>query len=420
MMNLKLKNSIIVSGILFFLFVAISNGFGQINKFKYYAPLTGVDETQYQSVPLNSKILAQTKNDWNDFRILQVTDHDTIETPFIFNWLQEEWKNKTYNASIINQTRVKGKYSSFVLKFNENYIINEINLSFEELYFDKRITLEGSYDGQTWETIATNMRIIGFEKSNFYYTKLEFSESKFPYYKVVINDEHSSPIHVISADTRLYKFKEASYSPVKIQSIKRTEIKKDESKKVYENKTVFEVKLPELNCIHHIRVKCKDTIDFYRRVSVCNSKLVNMFEGNLTSFGKECTLNVSTDLKVLNDFTVVIDHNDNQALNDIEIEVYGQNAELVAQLNPDNDYILCYSSNKVNAPVFDLQYFTAKIPDVKNKVIVGEINEVKPKVAQLKKVADSPMIKEKMWLWVVLIVLVLLLGGFAYSMTKKV
>ncbi|HLC83615.1 MAG TPA: hypothetical protein VJI69_07280, partial [Bacteroidia bacterium] len=100
----------------------------------------------------------------------------------------------------------------------------------------------------------------------------------------------------------------------------------------------------------------------------------------------------------------------------IDVNVFGMNAFLVSRLEPEEKYLIVYGKPKVTVAEYDLGYFSSKIASTAKDVNCKAETVIK----NLPPKKNEPMIQQQKWLWITLGGLVLLLGGFAFSLMKKI
>lgn len=410
--------------IAFLLFLlACSDLDAQLRKYDYYREISNLKGSGYYTVPLGPEVLAKCSSGFCDFRIYEIAGTDTLETPFLMNWKDDEFKNTSYSATLIDQSYKKGCCSFTTLTFNEPKEINEIQLEITENNFDKLVKLEGSQDNRDWKTIDENMRIVGFGFDDYKYTRLNFGTCTFKYFRITVNDAGSKPVKITGAATYNNRWLLGSYA--KINGAKTFRIEKKSDAQSYRtakgrtvekdavNETELRVMLPYKACLHHIRMRSRDSSDFYRYVTVRDLEGNNTFSSVFTSLEKERFTIIPTEKVVTSELILSIENKNNRPVGNIEIEVYGQNAELITRLDPEKSYLLSYSDPNGKKPEYDMEYFADKLPQSKGNVILGE------EKATAKIEVTEPLVKDQKWLWITLCALIVLIGGFAFSLMKK-
>ncbi|HEY1038426.1 MAG TPA: discoidin domain-containing protein [Bacteroidia bacterium] len=394
----------------------------QTGGYTYYKEVEPVGKTTYYKIPLSADMLAKSRSDFNDFRVLKVDENDSVEVPYLLKWNESTWYNTFQDENIIDVSYRKKKASYITVKMNEEKEINEMRLNIAQTDFDKRVTIEGSNDNKHWKTIKENIRIVGFGQEQFSFSKLYFPTSTYTYYLITLNDETSQPVTINSVQTFFDNEYKAVYEKIKDIYVVKKEIKKDQKPvkgkaPVYENYTEIKVTLPYHACISFIQLKNRNkTEDFYRSISVCNDKGAELNQGTFTSLEKEGITNIYMNRAVGSSFTIKVYNNDNPPIESIDVNVYGMNAFLVSKLEPEEKYLVMYGKSGVTRAEYDLGYFSDKISATAKEVNCKNEVVIKYKVPE----KSGPIVTEQKWLWITMGGLILLLGGFAFSLMKKI
>jgi hypothetical protein len=193
-----------------FLLFSCSFLYGQMEQYTYKRELKNVSG-QWHRIMLPGEIFAKTSQDLNDIRIFGITpDNDTIEVPYILrlstdNISQKEVAYKTLNASHND----KGHYFTFEVPANEP--VNQIELEFRQLNFDWLVTLEGSQNQGEWVTVLEDYRILSIknELTDFQFTTLAFPESKYRYFRLLIDSKENPEL--IKAGIAQYETSEGKF-----------------------------------------------------------------------------------------------------------------------------------------------------------------------------------------------------------------
>jgi len=115
---------------------------------------------------------------------------------------------------------------------------------------------------------------------------------------------------------------------------------------------------------------------------------------------------------------IIIRNHDNQPLSIDAIAVRGYLHNLVARFTEPGNYALYYGHKTARTPQYDIKRFTGTIPEAPGKLTLGA-QQVLDK-SHLATKETKPLIENQFWLWLVMGVVILLLGGFTFSMLRKV
>lgn len=406
--------------LLFILF--LMNGTAQISGYGFYRSLPEVNGQGYYRIPLDAQTLGKSKSSFSDFRVLKTDEADTSEVPYLLEWNEPLYSHEFTEEQLIDVSYKKGTASYITVKIKGNKEINSIKLLLNESDFDKTLSIQGSNDNKHWKTIKENIRIVGFGQQDFVFSTLYFPESSFDYYLITIDDKKTDPVTVVRALTRLSREQKAVYEKINDIYVVRKEIKKNLNpppgkERVYKNYSEIKVTLPYQACLHSIQLKCRDkTADFYRTFEVSDSKGNVLSTGSFTSLEKDGITTVYLNNFIGTNLTIKVINNDNLPVDGIDVSVYGMNAFLISRLSPDEKYLIVYGKKNVRVPEYDLGYFSDKVKQLAKTITPGAETKVVRKIP-LKKEA---FFTDQKWLWIVLIILIMILGLFAFSLMKKV
>lgn len=395
-----------------FLFLC-SYSFGQVNEYGYKRELTGIKDPWHKII-LPDEIFAKLSPDLSDIRIFGFTEkHDTIEAPYILKIATEKKTEKNVVSKLINRSKnEKGYYFTFEVP-TEN-TINKILLDFKEKNFDWRVNLEGSHDQKEWFSIIDGYRILSIknELTDFQFTKLIFTDSRYRYYRLLINSEKKPEL--ITAKISMNENTGGSFK------------KYNNSAKIAEDRpakqTIINIGLSSPVPVSYIKIFFQNKIDYYRPVTInyvmdsfktdngWNYNYGTLSSGTLNSIEKNEFLFNSIVLKKMQ---IIIENRDNVPLKIDSLVVQGYVHELIARFIEPAMYFLTYDNQLAAKPNYDIAQFADNIPTTLSALKIG--NEV----LLLQEPKREPLFKNKAWLWVVMIIIILLLGWFSMRMMKS-
>lgn len=435
-MKLKLKLSILL------LFVVISSLTGEEKKqkFNFKREIFGINSYWHKLV-LPDDIYDKISQDLSDLRIIGVTTKgDTIEAPYILKTFEDKTITEEVSFSIINESQ-SDRGSFYTFETSTSGAINQIDLNFIEDNFDWQINLEGSHNQEEWFTILVDYRILSIKNgfTDFSYTKLNFPESKYKFYRLFVKSNEKPELTKAS----LQQKKDVSYilheCPVKTINIKDS--------KEYQSTSIM-LELEQFLPINYIKIEVNDNFDFYRPLSILyeydsyhtTHTIIN--KDSIRTFEKKCrgklipprsmTLNSSEDMEfnfetiVANNFLITIENGNNQPLNIGAIEVKGYRYEMIVRFTEPAKYYLFYNplelkyqsscryKFKLTPPNYDITNFQDKIPENLSELSLGEEEVVENNIKK-----KTALFKNKLWLWGVMILMILLLGFVSVRLIRE-
>jgi len=388
--------------------------FGQTTDQYYKRKLNGVSD-QWHKIVLPLDTYTKVSDDLSDVRIYGLPQNgDTLEIPYITQIPESQVVAKELTFSLINSAaKSDGYYFTFELANQE--LINEILLSFLEENYDWNIKLEGSQDLKEYFTMVDDCRILSIKNgvTDYQFGKVIFPPSKYKYYRVFIRSKEKPTLHQAKILTS-----EIAGIPLSNRS-KTYEI--SESKK--DKTTIVDINLLSFVPVSEIIIFSNKKVEFYRpfdlKVLRDSSLLASgawtfhfgsVLSGTLSSLDENRFSFTNTWTKKLK---LTIQNHDNAPIKIDSIRVSGPDYCLVGRFeNKDIPYFLVYGDKRLFKPTYDIAHFTT--PDSAAILELG--NEEKIKIAAVE--PTPPLFENKWWLWILMISIIIILGGFTMKMMK--
>ncbi|PCJ67558.1 MAG: hypothetical protein COA58_00030 [Bacteroidetes bacterium] len=386
----------------------------QTDTFLYQRQITGVNQEWHEmDVPMD--VLSRVKNNLGDIRIFGINNQgDTLGVPYLIAINVPEQHKESVPVDVLNRSSKTGTYF-FTLKPTKLQSLNKIDLFFANSNFDWKVKLEGSQDNSEWFSILDDYRILSIQNSetNYQFTTLSFSTSEYTYYRISIPSEDVPVLK--KATISLYQNHTTSLNQYPIRSIENQETK--------HKKSILEISLKEKYPVSSVQLLTKATIDFVRPITI--SALVDSFKTDKGwKYNYRNVYNGTFSTWESGEFTfspfktsklrVTIENGDNAAI-DIDVSyVRGYKHTITARFNsPSYNYQFVYGNAYVGIPDYDISLFRDRIPTSLNTVELGPI--------EYKKIAPptEPKEESKLWLWVIMGVVILVLGVFTLKMMKN-
>jgi hypothetical protein len=389
---------------------------GQIDQYSYKRELSGIKD-QWHMIVLPDNIFGKVSPDFSDIRIIGLsTNNDTIEAPYILKINEDKILQKEVSFNLINQSaNDKGYYFTFEVPADNS--VNQISLEFKQQNFDWRAALDGSQNLREWFSIIEDYRILSIKNdlTDFQFTKVGFPESKYRYFRLLINSDEKPEL--ISVKISLNEIVEGNYNNYIVVATKTDEDKKNKQ-------TIVDIDLKTPVPICCLRISVKDRIDYYRPLtikylsdSVKTEKgwkyyYSTLTSGTLNSIEKNEFRFNSTVLKRLR---ITVDNQNNAPLKIDSLIVKGYVHELVGRFNEPAAYSLIYGNKRTVKPNYDIHHFTDKIPAALSSLTLGTEQLVGSKA----KNKQTPFFQNKMWLWSIMALIIVILGWFSLRMIRQ-
>jgi hypothetical protein len=384
--------------------------------YKYHREIDGIKDN-WHSITIPNDVFSKINKDFSDLRLIGVKeDGDTIEAPYILKILADTYHSKSINFKLINQVKSdKGYYYTF--EIGEQQFINNIDLDFSKSNFDWFVKLEGSQDQQEWFTILEKSRILSL-KNNFAsydYTFLKFDQVKYKYVRLFI--PVSTNPAFISASISKKVIKSGNYELANIVAQKIEENKELDQTEIY-------IEVEEFLPISYIKLNVEASYDYYRPITI--QYVVDSIKNNtgwhyvyssivsstLSSIDGGIFMFPNTTMKHLK---IIIKNGDNEPLDYGLTHIRGDVHQLIGRFNESASYYLYYGNIEAFVPNYDINRFETKIPDTIGNVVIGnEVELTNPKIYE----DEDGLIKDDLWLWAIMIIVIFILGWFSLKMLK--
>ena len=371
---------------------------------------------QWHSLELPPSVFEKVKDSYADIRIYGITTTDTIEAPYLLRIAKEVRTQKEVTFELINTTsRQDNHFYTFEVPTKE--ALNTITLDFKNEDFDWNVRLEGSQDQSNWYTLLEDYRILSIKnnQTDYSFTHLKFPNAKYRYYRLSFRSETQPELK--SAKIYQDDNKPAEFNTAKVANLN---IFQEKDKK----QTLLQIDVDRRVPISFLSLDIANTFDYYRTFkiqyvqdSVSTEKgwkynYRTVFQGTLNSVEKNEFKFGSVLAKKLR---LIIENHDNQPLEIKGVNVKGYVHRLIVRFSDKGQYFLTYGNANAKPPLYDLSHAVKNIPEHLPKLsLEAEIEIPKSQVPQ-----NTPLFENKMWLWAIMGIIILVLGGFTLQMMTK-
>lgn len=403
-----------IYGLIFLL--CVSSTWAQMQDYQYKREILGIKET-WHSLILPNEIFGKMRPDFSDIRILGITaKNDTIEAPYLLQNTRETKVEKDIPFQIINSTYNENGYY-FTFEMPTVNPTNQIILDVSENNFDWKVKVEGSQNQNEWFTIMDNYRILGIENAQTHYkfTQIAFPTAQYRYFRLCIK-ANTKPT-IIAAKISKQAMNTGTYRHYALKNIKTHLDKKTKE-------TIIEAELPTAVPVSYLKFAVSNTFDYYRPIKIeylvdsvkTEKGYVYQFQpmgtGTLTSLEKN---EIKFENVVCQKLKISIDNADNEPLTIDSVSIKGSPDKIVVRFTQEASYYLVYGNAQAVQAHYDIGVFQDKIPANLTEISLGEEQKIDKQASK----TVEPLFKNKLWLWGIMIVIILLLGAFSFKMLKN-
>jgi hypothetical protein len=401
--------------LLLFLFVSVG-AYTQHYQYRYKRDILEKCEL-WNQIDLPDDLFGKVSKNLSDIRIYGITSSgDSIEVPYLLKYPEKVMEKEEISIGIINvSNNAEGFFYTFDMKTIEP--INQMDLQLNLDNFDFKLKLEGSNDQLKWYTLMDNYRILSIknEAANFTFSRVNFPDSKYRYFRLMVYGAKNPEL--ISA--KIFHTNEVRMDD---KTLDQSAFMVKQGKLYGE--TELEVVFRHARPVSSLQFFIADKFDYFRGCSIM--ALVDSVKTDKGWFDNyilltSASLSSASDNVILFNSTItrklkVIVHNlDNQPLRIDSVTAKGHVYSLQARFPHPGQYFICYGNSSSPEPKYDLYKFRNSIPNVMPILTLGKEQLLDTAASK----PNNPFFINKAWLWGTLVILVLLLGWFSFSMISK-
>jgi hypothetical protein len=297
-------------------------------------------------------VFGNAKNGLGDLRIV---DSAGVEAPYVLRSETAQSQAVSYSPKIYDLSYVSGSYTSFIADFGGNVAHNKITLTTSSKNFRKKVTISGSNDRSSWQTIISGQDIYDYTLEFVARdVSVTYPESLYRYLQVRIDDNGEAPLNISGVSAQRFEVIRAtkvSYNPAVTQ--------KEENKQ-----TVITVDLGQRGLETDTAIFNISSQNFERHVSVLNSD----DNKNWSRAGDDVVYSYKTSKISSNKSSVhfgavkqrflrfIIDNYDNQPLQVADtVTIEGLAHSILFLADGNKTYRLYYGYDKGYMPQYDFE-----------------------------------------------------------------
>ena len=399
-----------------FVFLLASSviSFAQSPSFSYRRKLAPIQKDGWYSIALPAELFKQLNPGYSDLRLYQLNGTDTTEIPYLLKVRNDEVNEGVISLPVLNKSKKDGKLF-LTFQLNREQSVNYLDLDFEERNFNGYVKFEGSNDQKEWFELVNKQRILSIENQDidFKALTLNFPLTNYRFLRATISSDKS------------LTFKEATFRTREINPgiFNSINAKLTTSQDKKNKQTITEIRFNDFQPVSRLSVQINHTGDYYRSFSLeslrDSSQSPNkqwqyyyepVYSGYLTSIEPN---DFEFDVTHTKKMRLIVLNADNATLNVNQISTSGPRVELIAQLKSGQNFLF-YGSLLRSAPSYDLVHFENEIPDSLNSIQLEKEEKLTPEKEKV-----SPLLENKLWLWVAMGAIIGLLGFGTLRMISK-
>jgi hypothetical protein len=302
------------------------------------------------------------------FTNIRIMDDKNKEVPYLLRVEEPHSVTEVFREyTIIDKSHTKNCCTVVVLHNSDQRLLNNIHLIVKNADVSKEATLLGSDDKVNWFALKEYFILSPAKntKGTFDVKIVDFPLSNYEYYSLRINDSISAPLNILTAGYFEVKTENGRYTEV--PAVKQ--IKADSTK---EKKTYLRVQFNGPQTVDKFELTMKGAPFFQRRAMLYIPKTRSIKGGKTETYNDpvqeiEITSKKPTSIELpalkVKELLIVIDNQDNPALEIERVNAYQLNRYLTAWLSSTTKYTVKVGQPDLSAPLYDISFFKDSIPD---------------------------------------------------------
>jgi hypothetical protein len=383
----------------------------QQTSFKYKANLPKVDSAGYYRINLQPGLTSKAKMDLSDVRIVDADEKDIQNQVVAFIKAGDipvyPSRDKWIEFCPVPINGRSDTSTVFVVGNTTGQPIHSLKVYLKNTVVERHITLNGSDDLKQWFAIKENMPLGTShpeDEKGEYEQDLEFPVSNYRYLKLIINNEHKSPLNILRAGISTYVPVATRFTaiPLKLNKV-------DSANHI----THLYIGFNEPTIINKLNITVALNAYFQREVNVYTNDAQHQLLTSKTLSNHDTEINLSVKTTGLD---VQIVNNDNRPLQITKVDALQSQNYIVGYLEAGHKYELFLGDTAAKTPDYDIKYFSGKIntplPELAHNAI--EANPI------YKFAATKPAKQYPFLLWLSVGLAVVVLSVLTFRMAKEV
>jgi hypothetical protein len=386
-------------------------------QFSAEARLSKVINDGFYKIPLKPEASPYINPEFSNIRILNKNNQ---EVPYILG-IDNRTKisSQFFPYRIEEKTILKDSCTIITFSNESKSVISNVTLIIKNAEIIKEATFEGSDDRQTWYALKHQFNIGYIDNPNgtSEIQIVDFPNSNYQYYRLIISDKTTAPLNVLGAGYYTSGSEETKY--LTLPPPKLTQ-ENDNVKKT----SFIRVEFDTLQFIDKIAWVISGTPYYLREASLYTErarlnkkgekeKYLEFLTGTQLNSRQQNVVflqSVKTDNLILE-----IANEDSPALRIAGVAAYQLGRHLTAWLSNDSEYTLKFGIEEMPSPVYDIAYFRDSIPLNVLSLDAGPISEIR----KISSDSRSTFFTTRVFIWAAIIVVILFLAFMSLRMVRE-
>ncbi len=382
----------------------------QTGTYQWQSPIPGLQGEGYYRLLLSPDVRARAASDGADLRLV---DSAGNYVPYLLR--TEMPVSQAQDLTVLpSKSTTDAKFETIIIENRDAQPLAQLVLTLRNKAQSTYAQLSGSDDENQWFDISSNIILSPSSEmqADTFDQQISFPPVKYKKLRLTIKLNKVIPINIIKAAIVKPLLTNGRYTAIPAPVISQ----RDSGKKTY-----VWLEYKEAYTIDRLNVAVSGSRFYHRQVNLYTRDTSGWMEQGTamlsSTSGNEISVNVRTK-----HLRLVIENEDNTALQVQAAEGLQLNTYLIGYLDADRNYYVVFGNNKATRPTYDIAYFEDSIKkSVLKEISCGPIsaNKIIPNTEPAKK-ASAIKGMNKWWIWPVLIAILALLLYFTLKVSKDI
>ena len=373
--------------------------------FRYKASLDSVAQNGFYTIHLSSIIVAESQPQFEDIRI---KDNAGSDIPYIIKKQTTATTATNVDTFPLTQTNNPGK---IVLQNSSGIGTKELVLFIKNTAAIRTVTLSGSDDAVHWFVIKENI-VLAKDNDNdagtSFVQTIHFPYCKYGYFQLSMQGKDALPLNIFKVGV----YRTTSTPNRNFDVIPQPKIVQHDSS---DKKSYIRLQFDNNYRIDQLQLSLSGAKFFNRAFTLYNGNTTHnamLATGKATSGDSSLTLHLQVKANTL---LLVINNLDNAPLTLSRATAFQLPVDLIAYLDAGKNYNLFFGNSTLQAPAYDLQYFSDSIQANVRPLAIKTVEKSAPPAQVQTSTHFSGWL-----LWSIIIAVLLLLIYFSYTLLKDI
>jgi hypothetical protein len=421
----------------------INNVFAlDLTQWKYQAAVTVEEGTgQYCKLTLTPDIYNVARSDLGDIRLV---DADGEQIPYVLAKPKDITEKQNYKPEVINRSTGVGKTAMITLDFGKQVIKNSIEVETGGNNFRRAVRVEGSNDNIDFFTLVENAYVfaVSFDRR---FEQIDLPSNDYRYLRITVRPMATEEKSPAINEVRAFKIGE---SPTERQAVKMTPIDHSENEENNSSIYIYDFaycRLPvseiELDIAddsfyryvtiagrdaekRQVKIDSEDNRQRFKEVEVRWERIINgTIYRYIAADGQKresLILRIPSGRSVYRYIKIIISNYDDKPviLNSASANMTAH--KIIFEKKDNAELILYVGSESVRAPQYDLARMLSNPLQV--EALVAKLSGItsNPLYGQAEEKLAAWTERHKVLLLIVMVIVVLVLGGFIFKSFKSI